>query len=129
MQMSEKKIVLTENAPHPVGPYSQAVVSDNFVFVSGQIPLDPKSTQLVKGGIELQTIQVLENIKSILKSVQLSMSDVIKTSVFLSDFANFKEFNAVYSRYFKHNPPARTTVQSGLMPDVLVEIDAIAKIS
>jgi 2-iminobutanoate/2-iminopropanoate deaminase len=127
MQMSENKIVFTENAPHPVGPYSQAVVSDNFVFVSGQIPINPKTAQLVKGGIELQTIQVLENIKSILKSVQLSMSEVIKTSVFLSDFGDFGLFNAVYSKYFERNPPARTTIQSGLMPDVLVEIDVIAK--
>lgn len=95
--------------------------------MSGQIPIDPKTTKIVKGGIETQTIQVLENIKLILESVHLSMGDVIKTSVFLSDFADFRSFNAVYSRYFEQNPPARTTVQVGLMPEVLVEIDAIAK--
>ena len=125
--MSEKKIVFTKNAPQPVGPYSQAIVSDSFVFVSGQIPIDPKTAQIVKGGIEEQTVQVLENIKSILESVQLTLSDVVKTSVFLSDFDDFTSFNAVYRRYFEHNPPARTTVQSGLMVDVLVEIDVIAK--
>ena len=125
--MSEKKIIFTENAPRPVGPYSQGIVNGNFVFVSGQIPIDPNTAQIVKGGIEKQTIQVLENIKSILASVQLAMSDIVKTSVFLSDFADFKSFNAVYSRYFGNNPPARTTVQAGLMPNVLVEIDAIAK--
>ena len=125
--MSEKKIIFTENAPRPVGPYSQGVVSGNFVFVSGQIPIDPKTVQIVTGGIEQQTIQVLENIKSILESLQLGMRDIVKTSIFLSDFADFKSFNAVYSRYFENNPPARTTVQVGLMPNVLVEIDAIAK--
>ena len=125
--MSEKKIIFTENAPRPVGPYSQGVVSGNFVFVSGQIPIDPKTVQIVTGGIEQQTIQVLENIKSILESLQLGMRDIVKTSIFLSDFADFKSFNSVYSRYFENNPPARTTVQAGLMPNVLVEIDAIAK--
>ncbi len=125
--MSEKKIVFTKNAPLPVGPYSQAIVSGNFVFVSGQIPIDPKTAKIVKGGIKVQTIQVLENIKSILESVKLTMSDVVKTSVFLNDFADFKSFNAVYSRYFEQNPPARNTVQVGLMPKVLVEIDVIAK--
>ena len=125
--MSEKKIIFTENAPRPVGPYSQGVVSGNFVFVSGQIPIDPKTVQIVTGGIEQQTIQVLENIKSILESLQLGMSDIVKTSIFLSYFADFKSFNSVYSRCFENNPPARTTVQAGLMPNVLVEIDAIAK--
>ncbi|WGM90675.1 MAG: Rid family detoxifying hydrolase [Candidatus Bathyarchaeum tardum] len=119
--------MLAETAPKPVGPYSQAIFSDNLIFVSGQIPIDPKTTKIVKGAIETQTIQVLENIKLILESVHLSMGDVIKTSVFLSDFADFRSFNAVYSRYFEQNPPARTTVQVGLMPEVLVEIDAIAK--
>ena len=125
--MTEKKIIFTKNAPLPVGPYSQAVACGNFVFVSGQIAIDPKTAKLVKGGFEIQTVQVLENIKSILESVKLSMSDVVKTSVFLGDFADFKVFNAVYARYFEQNPLARTTVQAGLMPEVLVEIDVIAK--
>ena len=122
-----KKIVFTEKAPKPVGPYSQAVISGNFVFVSGQIPIDPKTSKVIEGGIEAQTVQVLENLKNILESVDLSLNDVVKTSVFLSSFGDFQSFNRVYSRYFEDNPPARTTVQVGLMAGVLLEIDAIAK--
>ncbi len=122
-----KKIVFTENAPKPVGPYSQAVISGDFVFVSGQIPIDPKTSKVVEGGIEAQTVQVQENLKNILESINLKLSDVVKTSVFLSSFSDFQSFNRVYSRYFEVNPPARTTVQAGLMAGVLVEIDAIAK--
>lgn len=122
-----KRIIFTEKAPKPVGPYSQAVISDTLVFISGQIPLDPKFQKIVKGGIEAQTGQVLENLKNILKSINLTLADVIKTSVFLSDLNDFQNFNKVYSRYFDKNPPARTTVQAGLMAGVLLEIDAIAK--
>jgi 2-iminobutanoate/2-iminopropanoate deaminase len=122
-----KRIVLTEKAPKPVGPYSQAVISGDFVFISGQIPLDPQSKKIVEGGIEAQTRQVLENLKNILKSVDLILTDVIKTSVLLSDLKDFQNFNMVYSKYFDKNPPARTTVQAGLMEGVLLEIDAIAK--
>lgn len=122
-----KKIVFTEKAPKPVGPYSQAVISGNLVFVSGQIPIDPKTSKVIGGGIEAQTVQVLENLKNILESINLTLSDVVKTSVFLSSFSDFQSFNRVYSRYFEVNPPARTTVQAGLMAGVLLEIDAIAK--
>jgi len=122
-----KRIVFTEKAPKPVGPYSQAVISGGFVFVSGQIPLDPETSKLVEGGIEAQTVQVLENLKNILESINLTLNDVVKTSVFLSSFSDFQSFNRVYSRYFEVNPPARTTAQAGLMAGVLVEIDAIAK--
>ena len=122
-----KRIIFTEKAPKPVGPYSQAVISDTLVFISGQIPLDPKFQKIVKGGIEAQTGQVLENLKNILKSIDLTLADVMKTSVFLSDLNDFQNFNKVYSRYFDKNPPARTTVQAGLMAGVLLEIDAIAK--
>lgn len=122
-----KKIVFTENAPKPVGPYSQAVISGDFVFVSGQIAIDPKTSKVVDGGIEAQTVQVLENIKHILGSINLTLNDVVKTSVFLSSFSDFQSFNQVYSKYFEKNPPARTTVQAGLMAGVLLEIDAIAK--
>ena len=122
-----KKTVFTEKAPKPVGPYSQAVISGSFVFVSGQIPLDPETSKLVEGGIEAQTVQVLENLKNILESINLTLNDVVKTSVFLSSFSDFQSFNRVYSRYFEVNPPARTTAQAGLMAGVLVEIDAIAK--
>ena len=122
-----KKTVFTEKAPTPVGPYSQAVISGGFVFVSCQIPIDPKTSKLVEGGIEAQTVQVLENLMNILESINLTLNDVVKTSVYLSDLSDFQSFNRVYSRYFEVNPPARTTAQAGLMAGVLVEIDAIAK--
>jgi 2-iminobutanoate/2-iminopropanoate deaminase len=122
-----KKIVFTEKAPKPVGPYSQAVISGDFVFVSGQIPIDPKTSKVIEGGIEAQTVQVLENLKNILESIGLTLDDVVKTSVFLSDLNESQAFNRVYNRYFEVNPPARTTVQAGLMAGVLLEIDTIAK--
>ena len=122
-----KKTVFTEKAPKPVGPYSQAVISGGFVFVSGQIPLNPETSKVVEGGIENQTVQVLENLKHILESAGLTLNDVVKTTVFLSNLDDFQSFNKVYSRYFETDPPARTTVQAGLMAGVLLEIDAIAK--
>lgn len=122
-----KKIVFTENAPTPVGPYSQAVICGDFVFVSGQIPINPKASKVVTGGIEAQTVQVMKNLKSILESVSLTLDDVVKTSVFFSDLNDFQSFNSVYAKYFGGNPPARSTVQAGLMAGVLLEIDAIAK--
>ena len=122
-----KKVVFTKNAPEPIGPYSQAVLSGEFVFVSGQIPLDPKTSKIVEGGIKEQTVQVLENIKHVLESVDLTLDDVVKTSVFLADLGDFQAFNKVYAKYFVQNPPARTTVQAGLIAGVLVEIDAVAK--
>jgi 2-iminobutanoate/2-iminopropanoate deaminase len=126
MQLT-KKIIFTKKAPKPVGPYSQAIMSGGFVFISGQIALDPKTSKIVEGGIEAQTVRVLENIKSILESVELKLSDIMKTSVFLSDISDFQAFNRVYSRYFESEPPARTTVQANLMAGVLVEIDTIAQ--
>ena len=84
-----KKIVFTEKAPKPVGPYSQAVISSDFVFVSGQIPIDPKTSKVIDGGIEAQTVQVLENIKQILESINITLNDVVKTSVVLSSFTIF----------------------------------------
>lgn len=122
-----KKIVSTEMAPKPVGPYSQAVISNGFVFVSGQIPINPKNSKLVEGGVEGQTVQVLENIKEILEAINLTLNDVVKTSVFLSSFDDFQSFNRVYNKYFEKKSPARTTVQSGLMDGVSVEIDVIAQ--
>lgn len=122
-----KKIIFTEKAPKPVGPYSQAIVSGDFVFVSGQIAIDPETSKVVEGGIEAQTAQVLENIKNILESIDLSLNDIVKTSVFLRDISDFQAFNRVYSKYFEKNPPARTTVQANLMVGMLIEIDAIAK--
>jgi 2-iminobutanoate/2-iminopropanoate deaminase len=125
-QMS-KKILFTEKAPKPVGPYSQAIVSDGFIFVSGQIAIDPETSKIVEGDIEVQTAQVLENIKNILESVSLSLKDVVKTTVFLRDINDFQVFNKVYSKYFQTVPPARTTVQANLIDGFLIEIDVIAK--
>ena len=122
-----KKPVFTEKAPKPVGPYSQAVISGDFVFVSGQIPINPETSKVIEGGIEAQTVQVLENLKNILESIDLTLDDVVKTSVFLSSFSDFQSFNRVYSKYFDKTPPARTTAQACLMSGVLLEIDAIAK--
>ena len=124
-----KEIIFTEKAPKPAGPYSQAIRSGDFVFVSGQIAIDPETSKVVEGGIERQTARVLENIKNILESVDLSLNNVVKTSVFLKDISDFQAFNRVYSKYFEKDPPARTTVQSNLMAGVLIEIDAIAEIS
>ena len=122
-----KRIVFTERAPKPVGPFSQAVISGDFVFISGQIPINPKTSKIAKGGIDMQTVQVLENIKNILESIELSLGDIVKTSVFLSNLENFQAFNSIYSKYFEKKPPARTTVQANLLAGVLVEIDIIAK--
>jgi 2-iminobutanoate/2-iminopropanoate deaminase len=122
-----KKIIFTEKAPKPVGPYSQAIVSGNFVFISGQIAINPQTSKVIEGGIESQTAQVLENIRNILESVGLSLADVVKTSVFLREISDFQAFNRVYSKCFEKKPPARTTVQANLMNGFLIEIDAIAK--
>lgn len=122
-----KKIVFTKKAPKPIGPYSQAVILGNLVFISGQIAIDPKTSKIIKGGIEAQTIQVLENLKRILESIELNLNNVVKVSVFLNDINLFQSFNEVYSKYFMDSPPARTTVQAGLFNEVLIEIDAIAE--
>ena len=124
-----KEIIFTEKAPKPVGPYSQAILSGDLVFVSGQIAIDPETSKVVEGGIEPQTAQVLENIKNILESVDLSLNDVVKISLFFSNISNYQAFNRVKNKYFEKDPPARTTVQSNLMAGVLIEIDTIAEIS
>ena len=122
-----KTIIFTEKAPKPIGPYSQAVGVGNFLFVSGQIPIDPSTGQLVKGGVREQTERVLENIKAILEAAGFSLSNVAWVFVALKDLSKFSEFNEVYSRYFKENPPARMTVEVSNLPGgALVEISVIA---
>jgi len=124
---SSKKVIFTDNAPKPIGPYSQGIMIDSLIFVSGQIPIDPKTNQVVKGDIKDQTRQVLENIKNILEAAGSSLDKVVKVTVFLKDLSLFNEFNQVYGEYFKGNPPARTTVEvSNLPKGVLIEIEAIA---
>ena len=122
-----KKIVFTEKASKPIGPYSQAVIIGNLVFISGQIPIDQKTSKVIRGGIEEQTIQVLENLKTILESIELKLINVVTVSIFLSDLNLFQSFNNVYSKYFEASTPARTTVQVGLLDGVLIELDAIAE--
>jgi len=117
----------TEKAPKAIGPYSQAIVHNGIAYLSGQIPLDPVSNQLVEGDIAVQTERVLENIKAVLEACGASLGSVLKTTVFLKDMGDFPKMNEVYGRYFSQNPPARSTVQAAKLPrDVSVEIDAIA---
>ena len=122
-----KEAVFTERAPKPIGPYSQAIKLGNLLFVSGQIPIDPATNEVVKGGIKEQTERVLENVKAILEAANLTLDDVVMAFVYLSDMADFPQFNEVYSRYFKERPPARVTVVVKSLPrEVKVEIAVIA---
>lgn len=123
-----KKTVATERAPRAIGPYSQAVISNGFVFLSGQIPLDLATNQLVEGGIAGQTERVLENLKAVLEASGCSLARVVKTTVYLKDLGEFAAMNEVYARYFGENPPARATVEVAHLPrDARLEIDAIAE--
>ncbi|OGT97832.1 MAG: hypothetical protein A2298_05375 [Gammaproteobacteria bacterium RIFOXYB2_FULL_38_6] len=125
--MLAQKIIHTDQAPKAIGPYSQAVQFGNLIFVSGQVPLNPKTGDLVSEEINSQTIQVLENLKAILESANSSLKQVLKTQVFLKDMNDFVKVNEIYARYFTDNFPARIAVQVARLPkDVLVEIDAIA---
>jgi len=123
----EKETVLSKDAPAAIGPYSQAIKTGNLVFLSGQVALDPVTGKLVSGGIEEQTRQVLENLKAVLKASDLSVENVVSTTVFIKDINDFAKMNAVYGSYFKDKPPARATVEVARLPrDALVEISAIA---
>ena len=125
----KKKVVQTEKAPKAIGPYSQAIQAGDFLFLSGQVPLDPKTGELVKGDIGQQAKQVLENIKGVLESQRLGMEDVVKVTVFLKNIENFNQVNEVYSSYFPTSPPARSTVEVARLPrGVEIEIEAIALI-
>ncbi len=123
-----KKIIRTDKAPAPVGPYNQGfLASGTFVFAAGQIPLDPKTGQLVQGDIKAQTRQVLENLKAVLDAGGASLSNVVKTTVFLKDMNEFSAMNEVFFEYFKDSSPARSAVEVARLPrDVKVEIEAIA---
>jgi len=126
--MAAKKIVATSLAPQAIGPYSQAVDLGDFVFVSGQIPIDAATQLVVQGPIEVQTERVLKNLQGVLAAAGLSLENVVRTTVFLTDLANFPMMNEVYARFFSREFPARSTVQvSGLPKGVAVEIDAIAR--
>lgn len=122
-----KKIVSTEKAPKAIGPYSQAVRTENLIFTAGQVGLNPATMELVEGGIEAQTRQVLTNLRHVLKSADSGLKFVLKTTVFLQDLGDFAKMNSVYAEFFPENPPARSTVQvAGLPKGALVEIECIA---
>jgi 2-iminobutanoate/2-iminopropanoate deaminase len=124
---SKKQIVTTSNAPKPIGPYSQGIIVGDLVFTAGQGAIDPKTNQFLGGSIKEQTSRVLQNIQGILEEAGSSLDNVIKVNVFLKDNKLFGEMNEVYATYFKKDPPARTTVITGLPRDeMLVEIEVIA---
>ncbi len=124
-----KQIVTTTQAPAAIGPYSQAVRSGNLVFVSGQIPLDPATGQLVEGGIEPQAERVLKNLAAILEAAGSGLDRALKVTVYLRDLEDFARLNEVYARYFPAQPPARATVEVRRLPrDVAVEMDVIAEV-
>ena len=119
--------IQTEQAPQAIGPYSQAVKANGLVFVSGQIPIDPRTGQFVAGGIAEQTEQVLKNLAALLEASGSSLAQVLKTTVFLADMEEFAAMNEIYGRFFTEEPPARATVQAARLPrDARVEIEAIA---
>ena len=122
-----KKIVSTEKAPKAIGPYSQAICIEGLVFTAGQVGLDPATMELVEGGIETQTRQVLTNLSHVLDAADSGLNFVIKTTVFLKDMADFSGMNAIYAEFFPGKPPARSTVQvAGLPKGALVEIECVA---
>ena len=123
-----KKIITSPNAPAPIGPYNQAVLSNGVLYMSGQIPFDPKTMELVEGDLVKETIQVMENLKAVLEAAQMTFENVVKTSIFLSDMNNFDEVNKVYAKYFNEDTaPARETVEVANLPKfVRIEISMTA---
>ncbi len=121
-----KRIIYTEKAPEPVGPYSQAIETNGILYISGQVPINPE-TGKIPDGIEAQTKQVMENIGAILNAAGYSFGNVIKSTCLLSDMNNFKEMNDIYATYYTENPPARAAFQVARLPlDVMIEIETIA---
>jgi 2-iminobutanoate/2-iminopropanoate deaminase len=119
--------IQTDRAPQAIGPYSQAIKANGFIFASGQIPLDPATMKIVDGGVEEQTRQVLDNLKAVLEAAGSSLDRVVKTTVYLADMNEFAAMNEIYARYFGATKPARATVQVARLPrDVRVEIDVVA---
>jgi 2-iminobutanoate/2-iminopropanoate deaminase len=121
------QVIATDEAPKAIGPYSQAIVSGDLVFTSGQIPLDPKTQEMVKGDIRAQAERVMENLRSVLEAAGASFGQVVKTTIFLADLADFAAVNEVYGKRFSGSPPARSTVQVAALPKgARVEIEMIA---
>jgi 2-iminobutanoate/2-iminopropanoate deaminase len=122
-----KEVIYSSEAPEPIGPYSQAIMASNTLYVSGQIPIDASTGKIVSGDISLETEQVMKNIKAVLGAAGLDFSNVVKCSIFLNDMNNFPKVNEAYGKYFSSNPPARETVEVSRLPkDVNVEISCIA---
>jgi 2-iminobutanoate/2-iminopropanoate deaminase len=122
-----KTVIYTDKAPAPIGPYSQAVMAGNTLYVSGQIALDPQSGQLVGGTVEEETHQVMRNLAAVLQQAGMGFGNVVKASIFIKNMDDFGRINGVYGQYFKENPPARETVEVARLPkDVQVEISVIA---
>lgn len=128
--MTAHRVVQTDHAPAAIGPYSQAIIANGLVFTAGQIPLDPRTGQLVDGDVAAQTERVLLNLKAVLEAAGSSLSDVVKTNVFLRDMNDFAGMNGVYEKFFGSTRPARSTVQAGRLPrDCAVEIECIATLT
>jgi len=122
-----KDIVLTDRAPKPIGPYSQAIKANGFLFASGQVAIDPKTNEFIGGDIRQQTERVLDNVKGLLEASGTNLHHVVKTTVFLKDMNDFTAMNEIYARYFTSAPPARSTVAAaGLPKGALLEIEVIA---
>jgi 2-iminobutanoate/2-iminopropanoate deaminase len=121
-----RQVISTPNAPRPGGVYSQGIASDKLVFTAGQVGVDPATGQAVPGGVREQTRQVLLNVKAILEAAGTDLGSVVKTTCFLADINDFGAFNEVYREFFTADPPARSTIQAGLVPPWQVEIEAIA---
>ena len=122
-----KDIVLTDKGPKPIGPYSQAVKSNGFLFASGQVALDPRTNEFIGGDIRQQTERAMENIKAVVEAAGSNLHHVVKANVYLKDMNDFAAMNEVYGKYFTAAPPARSTVQVARLPkDALIEIDVIA---
>jgi 2-iminobutanoate/2-iminopropanoate deaminase len=125
--MSARSVIATDQAPKAIGPYSQAIASGNLVFTSGQIPIDPKTQQMVEGDVRVQTERVMENLAAVLEAAGCSFADVVKASIFVADLGDFAAVNEVYGKRFPKDPPARSTVQVAALPrGSRVEIDLIA---
>jgi 2-iminobutanoate/2-iminopropanoate deaminase len=123
----ERRVVHTENAPKAIGPYSQAIIANGFVYTAGQGPIDPATGKIVEGGLAAQTEQTLKNVRAILEAAGTSMANVVKTTVYLHAIGDFAQMNEVYKTFFPENPPARTTVGNLDLPlGIQVEIEAVA---
>jgi len=125
--VNKKQIISTKNAPAAIGPYSQAVICNNFMYLSGQIPINPATGEVVEGDIEIQTKRVLDNITAILEEAGIDLDAVVKTTIFITDMNDFARMNEVYGTYFKENQPARSCVEASKLPKgVDIEIECVA---